>query len=77
MARRRGEVGHDGVVNEVPGSERRLVWGGGLPQLRRRRRSSVLGGYPKNSDNYPNTKGVFNTFKYTVRAQRDSDALCK
>jgi hypothetical protein len=37
----------------------------------------VLGGYPKNSDNYPNTCGVFNTFKYTVRAQRDSDALCK
>jgi hypothetical protein len=37
----------------------------------------LLGGYPKNSDNYPNTSGVFNTFKYTVRAQRDSDALCK
>jgi hypothetical protein len=35
------------------------------------------GGYPKNSDNYPNTSGVLNTFKYTVRAQRDSDALCK
>jgi hypothetical protein len=37
----------------------------------------VLGGYPKNSDNYPNTSGVLNTFKYTVRAQRDCDALCK
>jgi hypothetical protein len=37
----------------------------------------MLGGYPKNSDNYPNTSGVLNTFKYTVRAQRDSDALRK
>jgi hypothetical protein len=37
----------------------------------------LLGGYPKNSDNYPNTSGVLNTFKYTVRAQRDCDALCK
>jgi hypothetical protein len=44
MARRRGDVGHDGVVNEVPGSGRRLVWGGGLPQLRRRRRLSGLAG---------------------------------
>jgi hypothetical protein len=31
----------------------------------------LLGEYPKNSDNYPNTSGVLNTFKYTVRAQRD------
>jgi hypothetical protein len=30
----------------------------------------MLGEYPKNSDNYPNTRGVLNTFKYTVRAQR-------
>jgi hypothetical protein len=39
--------------------------------------SWLLGGYPKNSDNYPNTSGVLYTFKYTVRAQRDCDALCK
>jgi hypothetical protein len=31
---------------------------------------SVLGEYPKDSDNYPNTRGVLNTFKYTIRAQR-------
>jgi hypothetical protein len=37
----------------------------------------LLGGYPKNSDNYPNTSGDLNTSEYTVRAQRDSDALCK
>jgi hypothetical protein len=36
-----------------------------------------VGGYPKNSDNYPNTSGDLNTFEYTVRAQRDSDALRK
>jgi hypothetical protein len=40
-------------------------------------RYTLLGGYPKNSDNYPNTSGVLNTLKYTVRAQRDCDALCK
>jgi hypothetical protein len=39
--------------------------------------SSLLGGYPKNSDNYPNTSGDLNTSEYTVRAQRDSDALRK
>jgi hypothetical protein len=39
--------------------------------------SNVLGGYPKNSDNYPNTSGVFNTLKYKIRAQGDSEALCK
>jgi hypothetical protein len=32
--------------------------------------SLFVGGYPKNSDNYPNTSGVLNTFKYTVRACR-------
>jgi hypothetical protein len=36
-----------------------------------------VGGYPKNSDNYPNTSGDLNTFEYTVRVQRDSDALRK
>jgi hypothetical protein len=29
-----------------------------------------VGEYPKNSDNYPNTGIVLNTFKYTIRAQR-------
>jgi hypothetical protein len=37
----------------------------------------IVGGYPKNSDNYPNTSGDLITFEYTVRAQRDSDALRK
>jgi hypothetical protein len=36
-----------------------------------------VGGYPKNSDNYPNTSGVFNTLKYKIRAQGVSEALCK
>jgi hypothetical protein len=37
----------------------------------------MLGKYLKNSDNYPNTGGVFNAFKYKIRAQRDGEALCK
>jgi hypothetical protein len=45
MARCHSEVGHDGVVIEVPESGRRLVWGGGLPQLRQRR-GSGSGGRP-------------------------------
>jgi hypothetical protein len=40
-------------------------------------RWTSVGGYPKNSDNYPNTSGVLNAFKYKIRAQRDSEALCK
>jgi hypothetical protein len=36
-----------------------------------------VGGYPKNSDNYPNTSRVLNTFKYKIRAQRDCEPLCK
>jgi hypothetical protein len=32
----------------------------------------MLGGYPKNSDDFPNTsERDFNTFEYKVRAQRD------
>jgi hypothetical protein len=34
-------------------------------------------GYPKNSDNNPNTSRVLNTFKYKIRAQRDCESLCK
>jgi hypothetical protein len=35
----------------------------------------MLGGYPKNSDDSPNTRErVFNTFKHKVRALRDSDS---
>jgi hypothetical protein len=34
-------------------------------------RQRDVGGYPKNSDNYPNTSGVLNAFKYKIRAQRD------
>jgi hypothetical protein len=37
----------------------------------------MLGGYPKNSDNYPNTNRVLNAFKHRIRAQRDDEALCK
>jgi hypothetical protein len=37
----------------------------------------AVGGYPKKSDNYPNTNGVLNTFKYKIRAQRDCDSLRK
>jgi hypothetical protein len=38
---------------------------------------SMLGGYPKNSDDSPNTRErerVLNTFKHKVRALRDSDS---
>jgi hypothetical protein len=36
----------------------------------------VLGGYPKNSDDSPNTRErVLNTFKHKVRAQRDCGSL--
>jgi hypothetical protein len=31
----------------------------------------LVGGYPKNSDNNPNTSRVLNTFTYRIRAQRD------
>jgi hypothetical protein len=32
----------------------------------------MLGGYPKNSDDFPNTRErVLNTFKYKEGAQRD------
>jgi hypothetical protein len=31
----------------------------------------IVGGYPKNSDNNPNTSRVLNTFTYKIRAQRD------
>jgi hypothetical protein len=49
MARRRSEVGHDGVVNEVPRSGRRLGCGAWSPSAAatariRRRRSSDLAG---------------------------------
>jgi hypothetical protein len=36
----------------------------------------LLGGYPKNSDDSPNTKEkVLNTFRHKVRALRGSDSL--
>jgi hypothetical protein len=35
----------------------------------------MLGGYPKNSDDYPNTREkVLNTFEHKVRALRDGDS---
>jgi hypothetical protein len=38
----------------------------------------MLGGYPKNSDDSPNTRErVLNTFKHKVRAPRDCDSLCR
>jgi hypothetical protein len=38
----------------------------------------VLGGYPKNSDDSPNTRvRVLNTINHNVRAQRDCDSLCR
>jgi hypothetical protein len=39
--------------------------------------SMPVGGYPKNSDNNPNTSRVLNTFKYKIRAQSDCESLCK
>jgi hypothetical protein len=38
----------------------------------------MLEGYPKNSDDSPNTRErVFNTFKHKVRALRDSDSFSR
>jgi hypothetical protein len=38
--------------------------------------SSMLGGYPKNSDESPNARErVLGTFKHKVRAQRDCNSL--
>jgi hypothetical protein len=48
-----------------------------MSELRLVAKTSLLGGYPKNSDNYPNTSRVLNTFKYKIRAQRDDEALRK
>jgi hypothetical protein len=61
------------VVGGVEPEEERL-----LPRLNTDEASAamtppltpLLGEYPKNSDNYPNTRGVLNTFKYAMRAQR-------
>jgi hypothetical protein len=40
--------------------------------------SPLLAGYPKNSDDSPNTRErVLNTIKHNVRAQRDCDSLCR
>jgi hypothetical protein len=39
------------------------------------RTAPMLGGYPKNSDDSPNTReGVLNTFKHRVRALRDNSS---
>jgi hypothetical protein len=38
----------------------------------------MLGGYPKNSDESPNTRErVLNTFNHKVRALRDCDSPCR
>jgi hypothetical protein len=38
----------------------------------------LLGGYPKNSDESPNTRErVLGTFKHKVRVQRDCNSLCR
>jgi hypothetical protein len=42
------------------------------------RKLGHVGGYPKNSDDSPNTREkVFNTFKHKVRALRGSDSLSR
>jgi hypothetical protein len=58
-------------------SARKKVLGEEAPSSSVGARHSGVGGYPKNSDNCPNTSGVLNTFRYKIRAQRDCEALCK